>query len=134
MRFTQFTVLREKWGKNAGESFLFDKYGNIDTQGTTLTETSTIPAHSYRLYQSTATLYERGNSIPWTKKYEVLSQTNERKAPVQILKNDMAKVLDTACEAEFDKAKVRYVGTATNVNEITTDGTATKTFKSALNI
>ena len=63
MKFTQFTVMREQWGKNAGESFLFDKYGNIDTQGTTLTETSTIPAHSYRLYQSTATLYERGKQI-----------------------------------------------------------------------
>ena len=63
MKFTQFTVMREQWGKNAGESFLFDKYGNIDTQGTTLTETTTVPAHSYRLYQSTATLYERGKLI-----------------------------------------------------------------------
>ncbi len=132
-KFAQFTVMREQWGKNAGESFLFDKYGNIDTQGTTLSETSTIPAHQYRLYQSTATLYERGNSIPWTRKYEVLSQTNERAAPVQVLKNDMAKALDTACEAEFDKCKIRYVGTATNVAAWTTNGTATSTCKSDLN-
>jgi len=133
MKFTQFTVMREQWGRNAGESFLFDKYGNIDTQGSTLTETSTIPAHSYRLYQSTATLYERGNSIPWTKKYELLAQTNERAAPVAILKNDMAKALDIACEAEFDKAKIRYIGTATNVGATTTNGTASSTCKSSLN-
>jgi hypothetical protein len=63
MKIKQFTAIREKWGKNAGETFLYDKYGNIDTQGGTLTETSTIPAHSYRLYQSTATLYEHGKNL-----------------------------------------------------------------------
>jgi len=133
MKFTQFTALREQWGRNAGETFLFDKYGNIDTAGGDLTETSTIPAHSYRLYQGTATLVERGNSIPWTKKYEVLSQTDERRAPVTILKNDMAKVLDTKCESEFDNAKIRYVGTATGGGAFTTNGTATATCTSQLN-
>jgi N4-gp56 family major capsid protein len=134
MKFCQFNTVREQWGKNAGETFLFDKYGNIDTAGGDLTETSTIPAHSYRLYQSTATLAERGNSIPWTRKYEVLSQTDERKAPVTILKNDMAKVLDTKCEEEFDKCKIRYVGTATGGGVFTTNGTATATCTSQLTL
>jgi len=133
MKFAQFTTLREEWGRNAGETFLYDKYGNIDTQGGTLTETETIPSRSYRLYQSTATLYEWGNSIPWTKKYDVLAQTNDRKAPVTTLKNDMAKVFDTAAEAEFDKAYIRYVGTATDGGATTTNGTATATCTSALN-
>lgn len=133
MKFQQFAVLREQWGKNAGETFLFDKYGNISTQGGTLTETSTIPSRDYRLYQSTATLYEWGNSIPWTRKYEDLAQANDRKGPVSRLKNDMAKVIDTACEAEYSLCKIRYVGTATDGGATTTDGTATATATSALN-
>ena len=127
MKFEQFCEVREEWGKNAGETFKFDKYGNIDTQGGTLTETSTIPSRSYRLYQATATLYERGNSIPWTRKYDDLAQVADRKAPVTILKNDMAKVRDIAAEAEFDKAKIRYVATASNGGVFTTNGTATAT-------
>ena len=133
MKFKQFVTLREQWGKNAGETFLFDKYGNIDTQGGTLTETSTIPSRSYRLYQSTATLYEWGNSIPYTKKYETLAQANDRKGPVSRLKDDMAKVMDTAIEAQFDQCKIRYVGTATGGGAFTTDGTATATNTSQLN-
>ena len=124
MKFKQFVTMREEWGKNAGETFLFDKYGNIDTQGGTLTETSTIPSRSYRLYQSTATLYEWGNSIPWTRKYESLAQANDRKGPVTKLKDDMAKVIDTAIEAEFDKCKIRYAATSTSTGTWSTDGTA----------
>lgn len=63
MKFAQFCELREQWGKNAGETFLYDKYGNIDTQGGTLTETSTIPSRGHRFYQSTATLYEWGKKL-----------------------------------------------------------------------
>ena len=133
MKFHQFATLREQWSKRAGETFLFDKYGNIDTQGGTLTETDTIPQHQYRLYQSTATLYEYGNAIPWTRKYEDLAQANDRKGPVTRLKNDMAKVIDTDCEAQFDACKIRYVGTATDGGATTTDGSATATATSALN-
>ena len=133
MKFTQFTAFREEWGKGKGETFLFDKYGNIDTAGGDLTETSTIPMHGYRLYQGTATLVERGNAIPWTKKYELLSQTNERKAPVQMLRHDMAKVLDEDCEAQFDACKVRYAATSASAGSWTTDGTASDTATSALN-
>jgi N4-gp56 family major capsid protein len=132
-KFRQFAKLREEWGRNAGETFLFDKYGDVDTQGGQLTETDTIPSRGYRLYQATATLYEYGNSIPWTRKYEDLDQIEHREGPVTTLKNDLAKVIDTLCEAQFDAAKRRYVGTATGGGAFTTDGTATATATSAFN-
>ena len=133
MKFKQFTSVKEQWGKNAGETFLYDKYGNINTQGSTLTETSTIPAHSYRLYQSTATLYEWGNSIPWTRKYESLAQANDRRGPVMKLKDDLAKVIDTAVEAEFTKCKRRYNATSSTTGTFHTDGTDDQTNTSHLN-
>jgi len=134
MKFHQFVEMKEQWGKNAGETFLYDKYGNIDTQGGTLTETSTIPARSHRFYQSTATLYEWGNSIPFTRKYESLAQIGVSQPVVTALKNDYAKAIDTACEAEFNKTKIRYVAVAdTTAGTITTDGTATATNTGQLN-
>jgi N4-gp56 family major capsid protein len=127
MKFHQFCQLREAWGKNAGETFLFDKYGNISTQGGTLTETDTIPARSHRFYQSTCTLYEYGNSIPFTRKYESLGQVGVRQPIVTALKDDYAKVIDTDVEAQFDACKIRYVSSKSGTGVFTTNGTATAT-------
>ena len=133
LRFKQFCDMKMEAGKNKGETFLFDKYGNIDTQGGTLTETATIPKHGFRVYQGTGTLYEWGNSIPWTRKYETLSQIEQR-APVQrVLSNDLAKVLDTAVEAEFNKCKIRYNATSSTTGTFHTDATDTETQTSAFN-
>ena len=77
---------------------------------------------------------EYGNAIPWTKKYEVLAQTNERRAVVRILSDDHAKVYDKAVENEFDQCMIRYVGTATDGGVFTTNGTATATCTSSLNL
>lgn len=133
MKFHQFVEVREQWGKNAGETFLYDKYGNIDTEGTTLTETSTIPSHGHRFYQSTATLYEWGNSIPFTRKYETLAQVGVRQPIVTALKNDYAKVVDKAVEAEFSKAKIQYVATDTATGDFVTNATPTAICSASLN-
>lgn len=63
MRFVQFCEVREEWGRRAGETFLVDLYADIDTEGGALTETTTIPMHSYAVYQATATLVEYGKCI-----------------------------------------------------------------------
>ena len=132
LRFHQFCTLKEEWGKNAGETFKFDKYANISTQGGTLTETDTIPARSHRFYQGTATLREFGNSIPFTRKYETLAQIGVREPVVTALKDDFAKVIDTAVEAQYDACKVRYVSTTTGGGVFTTNGTATATTTKAM--
>lgn len=134
MRFVQFCETKAEWGKNAGETFLYDRIANIDTQGGKLTETATIPEHKYTISQGTATLYEFGNSIPWTRKYDELAQINIREAPVRTLGNDYAKVIDTAAEDEFNNARYRYVATHTaSQGYWSTSGTNTATCSSALN-
>lgn len=133
MRFLQFCEEKTEWGKNAGEVFVFDHYGNIDTQGGRLSETATIPKHGYTLSQGTATLYEWGNAVPWTRKYEELAAAGNRTDVNRILSDDYAKVFDTAVEAEFDKCKIRYVGTGTAGGGFTTNGTATLTCTSQFN-
>ena len=73
------------------------------------------------------------NAIPWTHKYEALSQLDIRQAANDILSNDQAKVFDTAVEAQFDACQIRYVGTATGGGGFTTNGTATLTCTSVMN-
>jgi len=133
LRFKQFCDMKMEAGKNKGETFLFDKYGNISTEGGTLTETSTIPRRDFRVYQGTGTLFEWGNAVPWTRKYETLSQIEQRAPVRRVLANDLAKVLDTAVEAEFDKCKIRYNATSSTTGTFHTDGTDTETQTSAFN-
>jgi len=44
-RFRQFVDVKENVGKNRGDTWLFDKRGNVSTQGTVLAETNTMPGH-----------------------------------------------------------------------------------------
>jgi N4-gp56 family major capsid protein len=133
MKFKQFTDMKMEAGRGRGETFLFDKYGNIDTEGGTLAETSTIPSRSYRVYQGTGTLYEFGNSVPFTRKYEELAQVDARSGVSRILADDQAKVIDTTIEAQFDACKIRYNATSATTGTFHTNGTDTETNTSALN-
>lgn len=50
-----------------------------------------------------------------------------------VLSRDAAKTIDTAVEGVFDSCSIRYVGTATDGSDLTTNGTATATNTSVLN-
>lgn len=63
-RLRQFTDVKEAMGKGRGDTWLFDKSGNVATQGGTLVETSTIPETQYVTNQGTGTITEYGNSVP----------------------------------------------------------------------
>lgn len=131
-RFRQFVDVREAIGKNRGESFLFDKSGNIASQGGTLVETNTIPQSQYATTQGTAVITEYGNSIPWTGKVEALVQFQLPSVVEQKLRDDMVKVLESACGDQFVATELMAVQTATNGVAFTTNGTATATATSDL--
>ncbi len=133
-RFVQFCGLKEAWGKNAGETFTYDIVNNIDTQGGVVTETATVPEHGYSITQGTATLYEYAHGTPWTRKYSELAQANVREAPVKVLANDYAKVMDTAAEYQFNQTRIRYTAITTASGCWSTTGTATATATAGLNI
>lgn len=121
MRFRQFTDIERAAGKNRGNLVFFDKISNISTAGGTLNETSTIPKRNFTITQGTLTMTEYGNSIPFTLKLETLADITVPENVKVVLRNDMAKVLDSAAAVEFQTSD--YKATITN--------TATTTFGSA---
>lgn len=126
-RFRQFADVKEAIGRGRGESFLFDKSGNVATQGGTLVETDTIPQTQYATTQGTAVITEYGNSVPWTGKVEALVQFQLPAIVEQKLRDDMVKVLESACANQFVATELVAVCTATNGVAFTTNGTATAT-------
>lgn len=126
-KFRQFTNVESAVGAGKNEKFLYDKISNIQTQGSTLTETSTIPKSNFLVRQGSLTIAEYGNSIPYTFKVEKLSQINVPENIRTVLKNDWSKVLDSAVKTQFVAAEIKAVIPTTATTTFTTDGTATVT-------
>jgi N4-gp56 family major capsid protein len=127
MKFRQFVTPEAAIGKNRGEKVFFNKISNISTAGGTLTETSTIPKRNYTIVQSTLTVNEYGNAVPWTLKAQTLADVQVPDLVKTVLRNDMAKVLDSAAALEFKTCvyKAAVVNTATTT--FSTSGTASAT-------
>jgi len=121
MKFRQFVDLEPAAGKSRGNKVFFDKVSNISTQGGTLNETATIPKRNFTITQGTLTITEYGNSIPFTLKLQTLADITVPENIKTVLRNDMAKVLDSGAATEFKTSD--YKATITN--------TATTTFGSA---
>lgn len=126
-RLRQLVDVQEAIGKGRGDSFLFDKVGNVATQGGTLVETSTIPETQYVTAQGTAQITEYGNSVPWSGKLAALGQFEVSGVTEQRLRDDQVKVLESAAGDQFAATDFVAVCSATNSVVFTTNGTAVAT-------
>lgn len=136
-RFRQFCDVRDKEarGKHKGEKWEWDVVFNVASQGGTLVETNTMPETNFKILQASGTITEYGNSVPWSGKLEDFSKFSVRKPVTEALRNDMAKVLDSAAYDEFAKTPLRVVasgGTDGSAVTLTTNSIAASTNTSNL--
>jgi N4-gp56 family major capsid protein len=88
-------------------------------------ETNTIPETNFVTNQGTGQIFEYGNSIPFTQKLQNLAQFQLEPVSEQKLRDDMVKVLESACGTQYIATDFVAVQTATNSVIFTTNGTAT---------
>jgi len=127
MKFRQFVDPEGGMGKGRGDTILFDKISNISTAGGTLSETSTIEKRNYTIKQGSLTVVEYGNAIPFTLKAKTLAEVDVPEIVKTVLRNDMAKVLDSAAATQFKTARFKAVCTNTATTVFTTNSIATAT-------
>ena len=130
VKFRQFCDVKDAahQGLHRGDTFHWNVFSDVGTQGTTLTETTTIPETSFTIAQGTMTITEAGNSVPWTGKLDDLSEQPVAEVIRKVLKTDAKKAFDNLAAAQFDEALLRVVptaGTSTTAQTLTTNGTAT---------
>lgn len=121
----QFVRIESDFSAGKGESILFNKMSRINTRGGTLSETSTMPKAGYTWVQDSATVTEYGNSVPWTKKLDILSSFDINDSSHKVLRDDMADVIDRAVGAVYKTAKFVAVCTKTDTTLFYTNGAAT---------
>jgi len=117
-------------GKHKGDTFHWNIYSDVATQGTTLVETSTMPETNYTIAQGTMTITEYGNSVPYTGKLDDLSEQPVKEIINKVLKNDAKKAFDFGAYAQFNATPLRFIatgGTSTSAITLYTNGTVTGT-------
>lgn len=133
VKFRQFCDARDETmnGLHKGGQFHWNVYSDIATQGTTLTETTTMPESNFTILQGTLTVTEYGNSVPYTAKLDNLSEQPVKDIINKVLKNDAKKAFDFAAHTQFNATALRVVpagsGTSTTSLTLTTNGTCTGT-------
>jgi N4-gp56 family major capsid protein len=116
-RFRQFCDAREAFGLGKGDTFNWNVYSDVQDQGGELAETTAMPETNYIVAQNALTITEYGNSVPFTKKLDDLSEQPVTEVINQVLKNDARKALDLAAYNQFNatarKVKSTAAGTVT---------------------
>jgi N4-gp56 family major capsid protein len=138
-KFRQFADVKDAaiQGKGKGDTFHWNIYSDLATQGTTLTETDVMPETSYAVTQGTMTITEFGNSVPYSGKLDDLSEIPVKDIITKNLKKDAYRAFDIAAHAEFKRTKLRICptgGTSTEAITLTTNGTCTATNSIALGL
>lgn len=59
-KFRQYTDVEAAIGAKMHDTFLYDKISNIQTQGTTISESSTVPKSNFLVRQGSLTIAEYG--------------------------------------------------------------------------
>jgi N4-gp56 family major capsid protein len=136
-KFRQFADIKDasQQGLNKGDTFHWNVFGDVATQGAALVETNTMPETQFTITQGTLTVTEYANSVPYTGKLDDLSEQPVTEIINKVLKHDAKKAFDTAAAAQFSAAKLRVCptgGTSTSAVTLTTNGTATLTNQIAL--
>jgi N4-gp56 family major capsid protein len=132
VKFRQFCDVKDAahQGLHRGDTFHWNVFSDVGTQGSTLTETNTIPETSFTIAQGTMTITEAGNSVPWTGKLDDLSEQPVAEVIRKVLKTDAKKAFDNLASAEFNKAALRVAptgGTSTTAVTLTTNSICTIT-------
>jgi N4-gp56 family major capsid protein len=107
------------FGKRSGDTFIYDKDMNVDasTDVLTLEETERIPITGYAIRRGSVTVKESGHGLPWTEKYESLSEFEPRDRMIAALSNHMVKVLEKRSYYEgFNKSRVVYTPSGTKTS------------------
>lgn len=124
-RFRQFCDVEEAVGKNNGEKFTWTVYGDtVDSGSRTLQESQPMPTTSFPVFQGEVTMTEAGISVPYTLKYESMSEHNVPEVITKTLKNDANRAFDRMAHAQFDATILKAVGGASGAITLTDTGTA----------
>jgi len=123
-------------GYNKGDTFHWNIYSDVTTQGGRLDETQQMPETSFSITQGSGTIYEFGNSVPYSGKLDDFSAHPVKQIIHKALKNDASKAFEAEARAQFAATKLTVTpasGNSATAITLETTGTVTATNNLAMN-
>lgn len=122
-RFRQFCDVEDAVGKHEGQLHSWNVYGDTADEATDLDESQPMPETSFPIGTGSVTLTEKGISIPYSGKFDDLSEHNVKDIIHKTLKNNCRRALDRSAHAQFNATLLQVVGGASGAITLTDDGT-----------
>lgn len=123
-------------GLHAGDAFQWNVYSNVSTQGGRLSENQAMPETGFTITQGSGTIYEFGNSVPYSGKLDNLSAHPVKQIIHKALKNDATKAFEAEARAQFSATKLTVgpdSGNSATAINLETTGTHSETNALAMN-
>lgn len=116
VKFRQFCDAKDatEKGLHAGAIFNWNVYSRIQSGGGQLTEQVEMPTSNYTITQSSLTVTEYGNSVPYTGLLDDMSKHPVTEIIHKVLKVDAKETLDGAAWAQFNQTVMNVAPTGGN--------------------
>lgn len=114
-------------GLHAGDSFQWNVYSDTKQQGGRLAENQRMPETAFDVSQKSGTVYEFGNSVPYSGKLDNLSYHPVKQIINKALRNDAVKAFEIEAHLQFQSTPIKVgpaSGNSTTAIAISTNGTA----------
>jgi len=123
-------------GLHAGDAFQWNNYSDVATQGGRLAENQRMPETGFTITQDSGTVYEFGNSVPYSGRLDDSARHPVKQIIHKALKNDCTKAFETEAYNEFASTLLTVTpdsGNSATAISVETDGTAAQTNNLAMN-
>ena len=125
VRFRNFCDVEEALGKNSGETFTWNIYGDTKDEANDLNENTRMPETTFPISQGTVTVGEGGIAVPYSGKFDDLSEHPVKQIINKTLKNNARRYFDSKAHAQFNNTILRAVGGAGGSITLDDNGTPT---------
>lgn len=129
-KFRQFADVRFAKQLHRGDTYRWNRYSDVTTQGRRLREDQPMPQTDFTAAQTNLTITEWGNSVPFSGKLQKLAKHDVIEIVSKALKNDARKAMDIAAWEQFKATSLKMVptsGTSSTSITLTTNGTTAAT-------
>jgi N4-gp56 family major capsid protein len=134
-KFMQFVKPEPGYGKKKGESVTITRVSNVAVPTSdVLTETDRIPEDTLSMSTQAITVSERGRSIHFTGLHENLGMFDLQNIIQMKLRDQLKLAMDNVAATAAISGQILAIPTGTSTTTFETDGSATNTAASNLNV
>lgn len=123
-RFTQYSDVEEAIGTGKGEVYQWNVYGDTEDEGDEngIDENAKMPETGFATGQGSITIKEFGIAVPYSGKYDDLSEHPVKEIIQKTLKNNANRTMDRVAHAQFNATLLRLTSTSATAATLTDTG------------